>query len=69
VEYYFNCLAIIEEVNDRISGKEIQRIFIKKYRGGSVQNINKALKQLRKNKNISFQKEGINVFYEIKKKN
>lgn len=58
---------LIEEVSKtkrkKIDGVYLKNLFIEKFGGGSVINMNKALKNLRKYKRINFEKNGVKIFY------
>jgi hypothetical protein len=62
--YYFEILEILQENKHRVlSGTEIQAIFFKRYKKGSIIGINKSLKQLRKRKDIKFEPGKPTNFY------
>ncbi len=65
--YYQTLKKLIDEVatskRKKIDGVALKNIFIEKFGGGSIINMNKALKLLRKNKLIKFEKVGVRIFY------
>lgn len=48
---------------NKIDGVSLKDSFIEKFGGGSVINMNKALKNLRKYKRVNFQEQGRKIFY------
>lgn len=48
---------------DKIDGVTLKKLFVEKYGGGSIQNMNKALKKLRKYEKINYLVIGVRIFY------
>ena len=73
MSYYFRLLEIIENQNgEKITGRKIQDIYIKKFKEGNAVNINRSLKQVRKkdyNNGIKYEKCGKSFSYWVEVKN
>lgn len=61
--YYYVLLEEINRLKREVEGRELQRIYIEKYGSGSIININRALKRLRKNNEVNFEKRGRKIVY------
>lgn len=67
--YYQTLKEMIDEIpkREKIDGVALKNNFIEKYGGGSIINLNKALKKLRQYKKVNFEKKGVKIYYWQKK--
>lgn len=63
--YYQTLKEMIDNISkkDKVDGVKLKELFVEKYGGGSFINMNRALKLLRQNKKVSFEKVGVKIFY------
>jgi hypothetical protein len=61
--YYDDLLTIINEFDKFTDGIDIKKIYEEQSGGGSVINMNKALRKLRIDKKVKWKKKGVRIFY------
>lgn len=63
--YYQTLKELIDSISekDKLDGVAVKQRFIEKYGGGSFINMNKALRLLRENEKVNFEKIGVKIFY------
>lgn len=63
--YYQTLKEMIDLISKKnmVEGVYLKELFIETYGGGSVINLNKALKKLREYKKVNFLKKGVRIYY------
>ena len=61
--YFDELKEIIDTLDKYTDGMTVKNMFIDKFGGGSILNMNKALRKLREKKLVKWKKEGVRIFY------
>jgi len=63
--YYQTLKEMIDVIAEahKIDGVMLKNNFVEEYGGGSTINMNKALKKLRNDKRVNFEKRGVKIYY------